>query len=150
LIGGSWPNFRAVILDILLAFGIWSLWTGIGFGWQWFAGPSRASSISSMLPRGAAEAILWVMVSISGGISEEFIFRGYLQRQLTALTGRVSVAFILQVLIFGIGHAYQGAQTCLNIALYGALFTLLALWRKSLRPGMIAHAWTDIAAGLLW
>ena len=34
-------------------------------------------------------------------------------------------------------------------AIYGALFTLLALWRKSLRPGMIAHAWTDIVGGLL-
>ena len=29
------------------------------------------------------------------------------------------------------------------------VFTLLALWRKSLRPGMIAHACSDIAGGLL-
>jgi hypothetical protein len=29
------------------------------------------------------------------------------------------------------------------------LFTLLSEWRKSLRPGIIAHAWTDLASGLL-
>jgi hypothetical protein len=48
----------------------------------------------------------------------------------------------------GIAHGYQGLRNCLAIAIYGALFTLLALWRKSLRPGMIAHAWTDIAGDL--
>jgi membrane protease YdiL (CAAX protease family) len=88
-------------------------------------------------------------VSISAGISEEIVFRGYLQRQLTALTGRTWLALLLQVTVFGIAHGYQGVQNCVAIALYGALFTLLALWRKSLRPGMIAHACTDIAGGLL-
>ena len=150
LIGGRWPNLRAVLVDILLALGIWALWMGISFGLQRFAGPNHAASISPMLPRGAAEALLWVMVSISAGISEELTFRGYLQRQFTALTGCVPVAFILQILVFGIAHAYQGAQACLACALYGVLFTLLALWRKNLRPGIIAHAWTDAVAGLLW
>jgi hypothetical protein len=27
------------------------------------------------------------------------------------------------------------------IALYGAMFGILANWRGSVRPGMIAHAW---------
>ena len=95
------------------------------------------------------EGALWVLLSISAGFSEELAFRGYLQRQFTALTGRTSQALLLQAAVFGIAHGYQGLQACLAIALYGALFTLLALWRKSLRPGMIAHAWTDIASGLL-
>ena len=82
-------------------------------------------------------------------ISEELAFRGYLQRQLTALTGHTWIALLLQVTVFGIAHGYQGVRNCLAIAIYGALFTLLALWRKSLRPGMIAHACTDIAGGLL-
>ncbi len=109
-------------------------------------GVGHAASISPLAPRGIAEATLWV--SISAGISEELVFRGYLQRQLTAFTGRTSVATFLQVAVFGIAHGYQSISSCLTIAIYGALFTLLALWRKSLRPGMIAHAGTDIV-GLL-
>ena len=90
-----------------------------------------------------------MLLSISAGFSEELVFRGYLQRQLTALTGRASLALLLQAAVFGVAHGYQGTRACLSIAIYGVLFTLLALWRKSLRPGMIAHAWTDIAGGLL-
>jgi membrane protease YdiL (CAAX protease family) len=148
-VGGKWTSLRAVFLDIVLALGIWVLWQGISFLWVRWPGTGHAASISPLMPHGIAEAVLWVLLSISAGISEEIVFRGYLQRQLTAFTGRTSLALFLQVAAFGIAHGYQGVQACLSIAVYGALFTLLARWRKSLRPGMIAHAWTDIAAGLL-
>jgi hypothetical protein len=35
------------------------------------------------------------------------------------------------------------------IALYGAMFGILANWRGSVRPGMIAHAWNDSLNGVL-
>jgi hypothetical protein len=35
------------------------------------------------------------------------------------------------------------------ISVSGALFGLLALWRDSLRPGMVAHAWADIFGGII-
>jgi membrane protease YdiL (CAAX protease family) len=134
---------------MVLALGIWVLWQGISFLWVRWSGTGHARSISPLMPHGIAEAVLWVLLSISAGISEEIVFRGYLQRQLTAFTGCTSLALFLQVAVFGIAHGYQGVRSCLAIAIYGSLFTLLALWRKSLRPGMIAHAWTDIAGGLL-
>jgi hypothetical protein len=148
-VGGRWNSVRAALLDVVLAFGIWILWRGIAFLWGRWLASGHAASIGRLTPHGMAESALWVLLSISAGISEELVFRGYLQRQLTAFTGRASFALFLQVAIFGIAHGYQGVRNCLAIAIYGALFTLLALWRKSLRPGMIAHAWTDIAGGLL-
>lgn len=148
-VGGKWTSLRAVFLDMVLALGIWVLWQGISFLWVRWSGTGHAASISPLMPHGIAEAVLWVLLSISAGISEEIVFRGYLQRQLTAFTGRTSLALFLQVAVFGIAHGYQGVRSCLAIVIYGSLFTLLALWRKSLRPGMIAHAWTDIAGGLL-
>jgi hypothetical protein len=34
-----------------------------------------------------------------------------------------------------------------KITTLGALYGSLAPWRKSLRPGMMAHAWSDILNG---
>src|SRR5260370_42244957 len=148
-IGSPWKSLPAALLDVVLAFGIWILWQGISFlGVRWL-GSGRAAAVAHLTPHGIAESVLWVLLSVSAGVAEELVFRGYLQRQLTAFTGRTSVALFLQVAIFGIAHGYQGIRNCIAIAMYGALFTLLALWRKSLRPGMIAHAWTDVAGGLL-
>ena len=132
-VGGRWASARAVFLDTILAFGIWVLWKGILFTWVRWLGPGHAASISPLVPHGIAEAVLWVLLSVSAGISEELVFRGYLQRQLTAFTGRTSLALLLQVAVFGIAHGYQGVQACLVIAIYGVIFTLLALWWKSLK-----------------
>ncbi|HEY1808184.1 MAG TPA: hypothetical protein VGG42_06450 [Acidobacteriaceae bacterium] len=35
------------------------------------------------------------------------------------------------------------------ITAYGALFCVLVLMRRSLRPGMMAHAWHDIFSGVM-
>ena len=148
-VGGRWASYQAVLGDALLAFVTWMLWKGMTFCWVLWLGRGHAASISPLIPHGVGEAVLWVLLSISAAISEELVFRGYLQHQLTAFTGRASLALFLQAALFGIAHGYQGVQSCLAIVLYGALLTVLALWRESLRPGMIAHAWTDIAGGLL-
>jgi len=36
----------------------------------------------------------------------------------------------------------------LAVAGDGALFGALAVWRRSLKPGMILHAWTDVFSGI--
>jgi hypothetical protein len=101
-----------------------------------------------MLPRGPVETSLWLALSASAGFCEELVFRGYFLTQLRALTRSRWSALILQAALFGISHGYQGVTACLKIAVFGALYGIVALWRRSLRPGMIAHAWTDVAGGL--
>jgi uncharacterized protein len=55
-----------------------------------------------------------------------------------------------QAVVFGIGHPYEGVGQIVRIMLFGVLFGLLARWRKSLRPGMIAHAWSDIFGAIIF
>jgi membrane protease YdiL (CAAX protease family) len=114
------------------------------------AGSSSADPAGpSLLPRGALETALWVVLSLSAGFCEEITFRGYFQRQFEAWTHRPAVALALQAALFGIAHGYQGLPSVLAITGYGVLFGALALWRGSLRPGIVAHALTDLALGLL-
>ena len=51
-------------------------------------------------------------------------------------------------MVFGIAHSYQGGRRIVLIAVYGALFGMLAAWRKSLRPGMLGHAMQDSFSGI--
>ena len=66
-----------------------------------------------------------------------------------ALTGSAPAGILLSAAIFGAGHAYQGPRPAVLIALYGLMFGLLAHWRKTVRPGMMAHAWQDTMSGLI-
>lgn len=107
------------------------------------------SALRNMLPRGGVEVAIYLLVALTAALCEEFIYRGYLQRQFIAWTGSAAAGVILQSVVFGVCHAYQGSAMVLTISVYGALFGMLALWRCSLRPGMIAHFLQDGVGGLL-
>lgn len=107
------------------------------------------SSLRNILPHGGVEIAFYLFVALTAALCEEFIYRGYLQRQFTAWTHSAGAGIILQSVIFGVCHAYQGAAMILTISIYGALFGLLAFWRHSLRPGMMAHFLQDGVGGLV-
>jgi len=149
LIGGRWHDAKNVLIDIVLAIVVWILWVGIQVGVSRMV-PSHAKSVSMLFPQGLIEVVLWIATSLSAGFCEEVAFRGYFQKQFEAMTGSSAVGVILQAILFGISHDYQGLRAIIMIILFGFLYGILALWRKSLRPGMILHAWSDIYAGYLF
>ena len=149
LIGGRWQSAMDVLRDIALAFVLWLVLIGIALVWRAVDGGSGLpTSVTAMLPQTAPEITMWIALSISAGVAEEIVFRGYLQRQFAAVTGSSWIALAIQALLFGVSHGYQGIDAMLRITLLAVAFGLMALWRKSLRPGIIAHAWTDIASGV--
>jgi len=75
------------------------------------------------------------------------VFRGYLQRQFASRLG-VAAGIFAQALLFGVVHGYQGWEPLLGITLLGLAFGAAARVRRSLVPGMIAHALIDVVGGL--
>ena len=148
LIGGSWTSAKDILVDCGLALGLWAVWTLAERAWNRGFGVGHAASIQTFLPQRGLEILLWVGVSISAGFCEELVFRGYFQKQFEAFTHSRWIALFLQAVLFGIAHGYQGIEACVKIACFGALYSLLALWRGSLRPGMMAHAGGDILSGM--
>jgi uncharacterized protein len=55
----------------------------------------------------------------------------------------------LSAAAFGVADAYQGFRMVILIGLYGAMVGILAYWRGSVRPGVIAHTWQDSLNGVL-
>jgi len=97
----------------------------------------------SMIAKSGVEALAFLVLAISAGFVEEFVFRGYIQRQCHALCGNTALAAFLQIAIFTQGHFYQGWLRLVPVMLIGLVLTITALWRKSLVPGMIAHGFGD-------
>lgn len=145
LIGGRWKNGRDIAVDIGLGVGIWAAMLGIGWVLSRLLGPSHAKSTSVILPQGPLEIIVWIVVSGTAGFVEELVFRGYLQTQFTRFGLPTGLAVVAQAFIFGLQHAYEGRNAAIIIVVFALLFGVIAAWRKSLRPGMIGHAWYDIA-----
>jgi len=148
--GKRWQSIGQVFLDLGLGICLLFLSTmlvSIIGGHQHNA--SQDQSIGYLLPQGSLEMALWIAVSLSAGICEEAVYRGYLQRQFSALTGNVWAGIVLSAAAFGGVHIYQGVQRASVIAVSAVLFAWFAHWRKTVRPGMFAHALQDAIAPLL-
>ena len=151
LVGGKWTRPMDILRDIGVALLFWCAVIGFLLTMRVILGnnASGTRAIAMLLPRTTVETIAFVALSVTAGFCEEFLFRGYLQRQFLAWSGSVEIAVVLQALVFGIGHLYQGWKGALTITLYGAMFGILAVARKSLRPGMIQHAMQDSFTGIV-
>ena len=149
VLGEHWRSVRQVIRDLGIAAGFWIVAAMLLWIFGWLLRITALGRNVSMLPQRGIELTLWIALSVTAGICEETIFRGYLQRQFMALTKSAPAGILLSAAAFGAAHAYQGFRMVILIGLYGAMFGILAYWRGSVRPGMIAHAWQDSLNGVL-
>ena len=110
--------------------------------------PRKIGEVTQKLaPSTGPEMMLFLMLSISAGVCEEFVFRGYLQQQFGRAGRRIWVGVVLSAIVFGSAHLYEGIAGVVLIAAYGAMFGVLTILRRGLRTGMIAHAWHDSFSG---
>jgi hypothetical protein len=108
--------------------------------------PQKA--VMAIAPQTFAQVLVWIALCATAGIVEEFVFRGYLLQQFSSLRGNVWTGVVASSLLFGAAHGYEGIGGMIAITAYGAMFCILAIRRRSLRAGMIAHAWHDSVTGI--
>jgi membrane protease YdiL (CAAX protease family) len=148
IVGGKWLRWRDFWRDVGIAILFWMAADGMLVALSLSLKFSGVEAAKFLLPQTAAELGVFFVLACTAGFCEELIFRGYLQRQFTAWTGNVSAGVVLQAVVFGAAHLYQGGKAVLVLSIYGAMFGILAAWRKSLRPGMFQHAGEDAMSGL--
>ena len=154
VIGGRWASFDDFFLDILIAAMFWIVAALVLASGARLMHLDQAEKIDTMrrqlgflTPNTRMELAVWFLLSTTAGFCEELIFRGYLQLQFAAMTRSMLLGTLLSAVIFGASHGYEGGARMILIGIFGLLFGLLAWWRRSLRPGMIAHAWHDALSG---
>lgn len=148
VLGGRWRSGRQFLRDsgIGLLFLIASIMVTSILGPH---GGTGDKATQFLLPQGKIEMVLWVALSITAGVCEEAVYRGYLQKQFMALTNSVPAGIVFPALAFGLAHAYQGLARASLIGVMGVMGGILAYWCSSVRPGMIAHALQDVLGGFV-
>lgn len=111
--------------------------------------PAR-HAIAAALPGTPYERRLAAAVAVTAGIVEEVYFRGLLVAAGVGILGLPMLAAAgLSLLLFAVGHLYQGPRGVVGTGIIGAILTALYLATGSLLLPMIVHALVDINALLL-
>lgn len=99
-----------------------------------------------IFPRTQSELRRFSAVSITAGIVEETIWRGFMIWYL-AHAMPVWAAAVVSTIGFGLAHSYQGAANVPKVTLVGGVFTGLYLLTGSLWLPIVLHAIFDIVQG---
>jgi uncharacterized protein len=107
--------------------------------------------LSFILPLTGEERIWWIFVSLTAGICEEILYRGFLIHYFRAAPFHVGVlvAVIASSVIFGAAHLYQGVAGVISTAILGLLFSAIFLTTGTLAVPMILHALIDLRVLLI-
>ncbi len=142
LIGNQWARWLDALRDVAIAAVFWLVARYADRLIYYLAGAYPATF--SLFPHTRPELLISVLYAIAAGVAEEFIYRGYLLKQFTALCGNMGAAMLIQAVLFTLHHGYhQPLPVFCQHFLFALMAGSLAHWRKSLLPGMIGHAWFD-------
>jgi membrane protease YdiL (CAAX protease family) len=115
------------------------------------AAERQLEKIRFLLPTTIAQRWLFVLVCVTAGVAEEWIYRGFLLHYLVGVLPGVNGWWIVLIAaaMFGIAHAYQGKTGTVLTGVLGFIFCVLYIRMGSLLLPMILHALVDLRIFLL-
>ncbi len=106
--------------------------------------------VLAMLPHSPLDFLVWFCVSLSAGICEELIFRGYLVQQFSAWLQKPVASIIIAALLFGSVHLYEGLGAILPLSALAIVYGLVVRrFHGDLRAVIVAHTLQDFLVGFI-
>jgi uncharacterized protein len=105
-----------------------------------------------IMPRTRTELLVYAALACTAGISEEFLYRGFVFMVFVRMIvnhGPPNIgAAILSSIWFSMAHLYQGRRGIITTFVVGMIFALIRIWTGSLIPAVAAHIGIDLVAGI--
>ena len=103
--------------------------------------------LTRFLPHTRPELKAFYRVSMTAGVVEEIVYRGFVLWYLTHMMP-LWVAILVASAAFGFGHSYQGPANAFKCGLVGLAFSLFYVLTGSIWLPIIAHALFDAIQGV--
>lgn len=101
-----------------------------------------------LFPRTAVELIFYILLAVTAGCCEEFVFRGFVIAALFRIHLASWVVVCLSAAMFGVAHLYQGKGGSVGTGILGVIFGSVRIAYHSLFPVVLWHAVLDVVAGI--
>lgn len=107
---------------------------------------AQIRGFGGILPETPRERRLFVLLSLTAGICEEFLYRGFVIWYFSQSIHTI-VAGLLSAFVFAIAHGYQGPTSIWKTGVFGAALAALYLISGSLIGPMLLHAVNNLSSG---
>ena len=104
-----------------------------------------------LMPSTGKEKVLYGLVAISAGLTEEILYRGFLTYVLLTSFPALGIwlSIVVAAFLFGLGHLYQGVSGVLRTFILGLILSMVYLATGTLLLCIIIHMLIDLAGTML-
>jgi uncharacterized protein len=150
----SQPWIYALAVALTTAYFVLGLWPGLHAMLNQRVRPKYSKAMRSLrflAPVSPRERYWWALVSLTAGICEEILFRGFLLQYLRGhLEGSLHMSLVFAWLVssiaFGLGHIYQGWAGVCRTTVAGLALGMLAILTGNLVLPILLHVLADLQA----
>ena len=166
VVAGAWVLLSRPLADLgFVASSATQIWGGVlavallsaylAYAWQTARkmSPDEKTTVAKsvgklvhFLPQNDRDYKHFIGVSITAGIVEEFLYRGFAFWYLAQFMPMWGVVLVSSI-AFGLGHTYQGTSGVAKVTLVGIAFGIFYVLTGSIWLPMLAHAILDIVQG---
>lgn len=104
------------------------------------------AALRDVMPHDRGELNVFRVLSVTAGVCEEILFRGFLTWVIASFAG-VWAGVLGSAALFGLAHAYQGAPGIAKTSVVGLVMSGVVAAAGSLWPAMLLHAAVDWGSG---
>ena len=101
-----------------------------------------------ILPRSQKELSIYIVLSVTAGICEEFMYRGFAIAAFPRAGLNLWLAVGASSILFAAAHLYQGAGGIAGTFIVGIVFSLGRVLLGSIYPPIFWHSTADSVAGI--
>jgi membrane protease YdiL (CAAX protease family) len=101
-----------------------------------------------LFPRSRVEVGFFLVLAMTAGICEEFLFRGFVMAALFRAGLRSWAVVLLSSAMFGVAHIYQGKGGAAGTGILGTIFALVRMTYQNLLAPVVWHVVLDVVAGI--
>ena len=107
------------------------------------------TALRAFVPHTAKEKRWFDAMSVSAGIEEELVYRGFLFAYFAGLLSGVpaGVVIVLAAFVFGLGHSYQGVAGIMKTGVVGVILGVAYWMTGSVWAPMLLHIAIDLSSG---
>jgi membrane protease YdiL (CAAX protease family) len=102
--------------------------------------------LRTILPSTPREARAFHGIAVTAGVCEEVLYRGYLLWYFQSLMP-AGAAIAAAILVFGLGHVYQGIRGIFSTGIAGGIAMAVYLLTGSLVAPILLHVALDLVNG---
>jgi uncharacterized protein len=100
--------------------------------------------VRKLLPVKGSERVVCVLVALTAGFCEEFLYRGWLLNLAGTACKSIWIGLLISSILFGFAHLYQGRRGVIGTGVGGLVFGLVYIASRSLLPGQFLHTLLDL------